>query len=114
MKRNSILWIIALMVIILAPLWLQGCKYKAPSLEMREVPSPEMRDAKSSTVEAHKVRGGKYPPYTPEKEDDKNMDRAFKVPDGPIRGDLKPNLPKIDLKEIQLDSLGNPVTHLML
>ncbi|HPF10140.1 MAG TPA: hypothetical protein PKW08_13370 [Flavobacteriaceae bacterium] len=51
----------------------------------------EYRDSlRTGTVEPRTVEGGKYPPYTP-KEDSLNEEpKPYYVPNGPIRGDLKP------------------------
>ena len=104
MKRDSIQWLIALMLLAVLSLW--SCN----DSKDKEDPSLQLGDAKSSTVEAHRVRGGQYPPVVPE-DDDKNMDTPFKVPDGPVRGEFQPDFPKIDLKEIEMDSLGNPINN---
>lgn len=104
MKRNAFFWIIFLVLLILAILWLWKCNNQTEPND----PTLETRRAKSSTVEAHKVSGAQYPPFTP-MEEDKNDDKAYEVPNGPMRGDLKPHFQKIDLKEIKLDSLGNPI-----
>ncbi len=104
MKRSTLLWIIALIVIILLLLWLWKCNdHQVPN-----DPTQVIHEVKSSTVEAHEVRGARYPPVTPQ-DDDKNMDTPYAVPDGPKRGNLTPDFQKIDLKEIELDSLGDPV-----
>jgi hypothetical protein len=104
MKRNYLLWIIGIVAIILAAFL--GCKNRDRGKS--NDPTQNSSDAKSSTAQPHKVRGKQYPPYTPAKEEP-NMDKPFKVPDGPVRGDIKPQSPKIDLKKIELDSSGNPI-----
>jgi hypothetical protein len=104
MKRNYLLWVIAIAVIILALLWW----WKNHQNQNPEDPSLNSHDAKSSTAQPHTVKGNQYPPYEPAKEDP-NMDKPYKVPNGPVRGNLKPQLPKIDLKKIELDSSGKPV-----
>jgi len=107
MKRKSLFWIIALLIlIILALLW--WCKYC--NNNVNDDQSFETGKAKQSTVEAHRVTGGQYPPFTPQKEGYNEEDPYF-VPNGPIIGDFKPTLPKIDLKKIELDSLGNPINN---
>lgn len=84
---------------------LNSCIHTPPKDETQQ-----SKDAKSSTAEAHKVRGSQYPPFTPSTEkEDPNLDRPFKVPDGPLRGDISPHNPKLELKEINMDSLGNLV-----
>ena len=102
MKRSSFLFIVAIAVIIFLLFWWwrnRGSHQKDPTLTGK--------DAKSSTARPHKVRGKEFPPFEPTKEDP-NMDKPYKVPDGPKIGDLKPHFPKIDLKKISLDSSGKP------
>jgi len=70
--------------------------------------SLQKSEAISSTVESHIARGAKYPAFKPVDEDE-NLDKPHTVPDGPLRGNLKPNFSQIDLKEIEIDGLGQPV-----
>jgi len=104
MKRSSLLWIVAAAVIILAVfLW-----WRYHGRTTNEDPTLKSHDALSSTAQPHRVKGKRYPPFTPPKEGS-NMDKPFKVPDGPVRSDLKPHFPKIELKKIKLDGKGNPI-----
>jgi len=104
MKRSTLLWFIAVTAILLVILWWwRNNRNTTP-----EDPTQKSHDAKSSTVRPNKTKGKQYPPYTPTREDP-NMDKPYKVPDGPLRGDLKPHFPKIDLKQIPLDSSGKPI-----
>ncbi|MBX9785140.1 MAG: hypothetical protein K2X48_17775 [Chitinophagaceae bacterium] len=104
MKRSTLLLLIAVIAIIAVLLWIILNRGKRP----QEDPTLGNRDAKSSTVQPKKVRDKQYPPFTP-KAEDPNMDKPYKVPDGPKRGDLKPVNSKIELKKIDFDSSGNPL-----
>lgn len=103
MRRNTLLLVILVAVLALAAFfWWR--KNRRPERDE----TAKSHDARSSTAQPQKVRGKQYPHFDPAKEEP-NMDRPFKVPDGPIRGDLKPLQPKIEIKKIELDSGGSPI-----
>ena len=103
MKRNSVFWIISVLIIILIFLWFKGCNDTVKP----DDPTLGSNDAQSTVVKAQRVKG-EYPAFTPV-DDESNMDKPVEVPDGPIIGEFKPDFPKIELNKIEYDSLGNPI-----
>ncbi len=62
-------------------------------------PSGEGR-AKEIQVEPNHAKGGKYKPYAPPKELEPNKDKPYQVPDGPKRGDMKPESTEFKIEKI--------------
>jgi hypothetical protein len=103
--NKNLIWalIVAAILSVLLFWW-----WRHESNEIKDDDTQKGKDAKSSTTIPHRVKGKKYPPFTPEKEEP-NMDKPVKVPNGPLRGNFKPNFPKIKINKIELDSTGKPI-----
>jgi len=81
-----ILALIAALFLIFLIVWLFWCRCYRGAVGPNQ---PYGRPLNSATAEPQRAEGGRYPAFTP-KQEGRNEDRAYKVPTGPLRGNMTP------------------------